>query len=70
MLTGEKVTIKMAGKLPIMDWKSPNIPQTFKLFRQKMELYYIVKKCTEQEKFANLLLGVGDPGIEKYNSFV
>ena len=35
-----------------------------------MELYYIVKKCAEQEKFANLLLGVGDPGIEKYNSFV
>ena len=40
--------------IPYMDWQSPNLAETFKLFKQVLELYFIVNKM-KIEKQVNCL---------------
>ena len=59
----------MANTAPMLDWSSPNIVEAFKLFQQRMELYFTVKKTDITEQPATILLATGDEGLRRYNSW-
>jgi hypothetical protein len=56
-------------QVPRMDWSSSNLSETFKLFEQRLNLYFTLKGCKEEEKVATLLLSVGEEGLRRYNSW-
>ena len=58
----------MASKYPSMNWDSPNLPETFKLFKQKMVLVCEDNEVTEDEKIARKIkIGLGDEGLSRLN---
>ena len=57
------------ANLPTMDWQSPNIAETFTLFKQRLELYFVVKHTPDEEKVPTLLLSSGEEGLKRYNSW-
>ena len=59
----------MADSMPRMDWLSPNIGETFQLFKQKADLYFSVKKITGENQVNHILLAVGDEGLKRFNSW-
>ena len=59
----------MADSMPCMDWLSPNIGETFQLFKQKVDLYFSVKKITGENQVNHILLAVGDEGLKRFNSW-
>lgn len=59
----------MATAIPIMDWLSPNLAETFKLFKQRLELYFKVKSTSDDDKVPILLLAVQEEGLKRYNSW-
>ena len=36
--------IKANNDIPYMDWQSSNLAEAFKLFKQQLELYFVVNK--------------------------
>lgn len=52
----------MADKFPTLDWSSTNQAESFKIFKQGFELYFLVKKTREAGKMQVLLLAVGEQG--------
>ena len=59
----------MADSMPRMEWLSPNIGETFQLFKQKADLYFSVKKITGENQVNHILLAVGDEGLKRFNSW-
>ena len=58
----------MASKYPSINWGSPNLPETFKLFKQKMVLVCEDNEVTEDEKIARKMkIGLGDKGLSRLN---
>jgi hypothetical protein len=55
--------------IPTMDWHSNDVPAAFKLFYQRLELYFIVNKVKDDTKVAIFLLAVGEEGLKRYNSW-
>jgi len=55
--------------IPIMDWTNPNPAEAFKLFKQKMEFYFILNKTKPELQVTNILMKVGDIGLKRYNSW-
>lgn len=55
--------------VPRMDWSVENQAETFKLFKQRMELYFKAKRIEEGEQVVHILLQVGDEGLRRYNSW-
>ena len=56
-------------QVPVLDWGSPNIAESFKLFKQRLELYFTVKSIKEDEKVPIILLATGEEGLRRYNSW-
>ena len=51
--------------IPRIDWQSSNLAETFKLFKQRLELYFIDNKIKiEQGNY--IILRVGNEGLKKY----
>ena len=49
-----------------MDWQSSNLAETFKLFKQRLELYFVVNKIKiEQVNYIVLRVGMS---FKKYNT--
>ncbi|KAG1694107.1 hypothetical protein GQR58_006909 [Nymphon striatum] len=59
----------MADKMPVMDWPSCNQSESFKLFKQRLKLYFTVKNIKKEEQSAYILLAVGQEGLRKFNSW-
>ena len=55
--------------IPYMDWQSSNLTETFKLFKQRLELYFVVNKI-KIEQVNYILLRVGNEGLKKYNTWL
>jgi hypothetical protein len=57
----------MAGaeSFPKMDWEQRDVPKTFKLFKQKLDIHFKIKKINDPEiQVAHVMRGTGDHGIE------
>ena len=53
--------------VPRMDWVAPNQAETFKLFAQRLKLYFTVKKKIKKEdQVSYILLQVEDEGFGRY----
>ena len=51
-------------------WTGPQTTtQSFKLFSQRLQLYFTVKKIPEAEQTAHILLQVGEEGLRRFNSW-
>ena len=57
----------MADNIPMMDWKSSNIAESFQFFKQRLELYFLVKKVKAEFKVPAILLAAGDEGLRRFN---
>ena len=54
---------------PRMDWSNADLAGTFKLFKQKCEIYFNVKDTKVDKMVNHILLYAGDEGIKIYNSW-
>ena len=50
--------------IPYMDWPSSNLAETFKLFKQRLELYFVVNKIKIEQQVNYILLRVGNEGFK------
>ena len=55
--------------IPYMDWQSSNLAETFRLFKQRLELYFVVNKM-KIEQVNYIQLRVGNVGVKKYNRWL
>ena len=54
---------------PRMDLSNADLAGTFKLFKQKCEIYFNVKDTKVDKMVNHILLYAGDEGIQIYNSW-
>ena len=54
--------------IPYKDWQSSNLAETFKLFKQRLELYFVVNKIKIEQQVNYILLRVGNEGFKKYST--
>ena len=52
-----------------MNWSSTNTAESFCLFKQKVELFFIIKNITGEKQVPYILRGVEDEGLRRYNSW-
>ena len=57
----------MADTIPRMDWGAPNIAEAFRMFRQRINLYFRAKHIPEADQVPTILLAVGEQGLRRYN---
>ena len=55
--------------LPTMNWSEPDLVETFSLFKQRMNLYFNVQHNKNDKKLDKVLLSIGLPGLQIYNSW-
>ena len=55
--------------VPRMNWAVPNLAETFKLFKQRIELYFLAKRIEIADQVVHILLQVGNEGLQRYNSW-
>ena len=53
---------------PYMNWPSPDLAGTFKLFQQKCDWYFTVRDINSEQRASHILLYVGDEGLRIFNS--
>ena len=53
-----------------MDWQSSNLAKTFKLFKQRLELYFVVNKIKIEQQVNYILLRVENEGLKNYNTWL
>ncbi|XP_064641926.1 uncharacterized protein K02A2.6-like [Lineus longissimus] len=59
----------MPGKIPQMDWSKPDQSESFKLFKQNMEIFCEDEGITDKPKKAQKILrGIGDEGLRRLNA--
>ena len=59
----------MAAKYPTMNWDTPNRPEVFKLFKQRMSLVIEDNEVTDKPKIARKIkIGLGDEGLRRLNA--
>ena len=56
--------------IPYMDWLFSNLAETFKLFKQRLELYFVVNKIKSEQQVKYILLRVGNKGLKKQQHMV
>ena len=56
--------------IPSIDWQSSNLAETFELFKQQLELYFVVNKIKTEQQVNYILLRVGNEGLKKYNTWL
>lgn len=54
---------------PRMDWTSDNLAESFKLFEQRLQLFFKVKKIQVVDQPSHILLQVGEEGLRRFNSW-
>ena len=59
----------MANQIPTLDWGAGNIAESFKLFQQRMKLYFTIKNTPVAEQVPTILLATGDEGLRRFNSW-
>ena len=52
-----------------MNWSSPDLPGTFKLFKHKCEIFFTVRDIKPEKRASHMLLYVGDEGFRIFNSW-
>ena len=52
-----------------MNWSEPDLVDTFSLFKQRMNLYFNVHNIKNDKKLDTMLLSIGLPGLQIYNSW-
>ena len=62
--------IMVNNDIPYMDWQSSNLAETFKLFKQRLDLYFVVNKIKIEQLVNYILLRVGNEGLKKYNTWL
>lgn len=55
--------------MAIMKWDSNNLLEAFHLFKQKMEIFFIIKHVKNEEKVPYILSGMDDESLWRYNSW-
>ena len=53
-----------------MDKQSSNLAETFRLFKQRMELHFVVNKIKIEQQVNYKLLRVGNEGLKKWNTWL
>ena len=53
-----------------MDWQPSHLAETFKLFKQRLELYFVVNKIRIEQHVNYILLSVGNEGLKKSNTWL
>lgn len=54
---------------PVMDWSCTNQLDSYKLFEQRIKLFFTARRITDPEhKVANILLQLGEEGLKRYNA--
>ena len=51
-----------------MDWEAENFAESFKMFKQRLELYFLTKETTKEKQVAHILLQIGEKGLKMYNA--
>lgn len=59
----------MAESMPKLDWCATNLAESFKLFKQRAEMYFAIKDIQGEQKVRYILLAVGEEGLKRYNSW-
>ena len=54
--------------IPEMNWESDNVAESFKLFKQRLELYFTTKNIEVEKQVAHILLQIGEKGLKMYNA--
>ena len=54
--------------IPEMDWEAENVAESFKMFKQRLELYFLTKETTKEKQVAHILLQIGEKGRKMYNA--
>ena len=54
---------------PLMNWKAEDQAEAFRIFKQRIELYFNVKSIKDEKKVPSILLAVGEEGLKRYNSW-
>lgn len=56
-------------KAPTMDWSKPDRVATYKLFKQKAQMYFEAKDIKKGKQVSHILLMTGDEGFRMFNSW-
>ena len=57
------------NSIPLMNWDSPDVTESFNLFRQKIELFIEDEEITDNEaKSRKIRRGIGDEGLKRLNA--
>ena len=67
MSTNEGNNAGPLGGMPTFDWKTDNMAENFRLFKQRMNLFFQVKKVKDEDKPAMILLATGNEGLRRFN---
>ena len=59
----------MADALPLMDWEAGNMAEEFRLFKQKVQLFFRIKHVEGGDQVPYILRAVGDAGLRRFNSW-
>ena len=54
--------------IPYIDWQSTNLAETFELFKQRLELYFVVNKI--KNRTTSKLHTIENEGFKKYNTWL
>ncbi|XP_030851766.1 uncharacterized protein K02A2.6-like [Strongylocentrotus purpuratus] len=57
----------MADHIPRMDWGAPNLAEAFRMFRQRLSLYFLAKHTPKEDEVPIILLAAGEEGLQRYN---
>ena len=62
-------TASVASDKPTLNWMSPNLPESYKLFEQKCNIYFDIKNTPVEKQVSYILFFTGDEGLRRYNSW-
>ena len=51
-----------------MDWESENVAESFKMFKQRLELYFATKNIAKERQVAHILLQIKEKGLRMFNA--
>ena len=54
--------------VPEMMWDSEHVADSFKMFKQRLELYFTTKKVPRDDQVAHILLQIGEKGLRMFNA--
>ena len=55
-------------QIPDKNWDSDNVPESFKMFKQRLELFFLTKKVKKEDQVPHILLQIGERGLRMYNA--